>query len=239
MYAGVGSAMQQQQFLQTQSNVWTTRFLQHDNGVECSDIMFSCFCLPCAAAKAKSNTDRSDCVYNFCCWTPAGVYHYVRNAYGIEGVCGDDLAWSVICPCFQVRQALTESKIRNVASSVPPQAGSNSIPWGVSLFDCSVCELCETALCAPCVTHSIHQHIQPKADSCCFDFLCIPPTAMYGQIRHHYGILSDMAYCEDLALPLICFPCALNRARKELQRHNKIVTAAQAIVGGGTGYTRI
>lgn len=237
MLAGLGAAKAMQDHATVHSNVWTTRFLQHDEMVESGDILFACCCVPCASAKAKSTVDKSDCLYNFCCWTPGGAYQFIRLAYGIDGVCGDDLAWSCICPCLQIRQALTEGKRRGVALSVPPQAGTNSIPWGVSLFDCSVCELCETTICFPCVTHTIHQHLQPKADSCCFDFCCIAPTSMYGQVRHHYGIISDVSCAEDLLLPVACFPCALNRARKELQRHSSMVHAAQAIVPG-TGYSR-
>jgi len=227
-------ATQQHQMAMT-SNVWSTRFLQHTEPVEFSEVLFSCLCLPCASAKAKSTVDRSDCLVNLCCWTPAGVYQYIRLAYGIDGVCGDDLAWGCICPCCEVRQALSEARLRGQPQSIPPQAGSNAIPWGVSLFDCSVCELCEAAICAPCVSHSIHHHLQPRADSCCFDFLCVAPTSMYSQVRHHYGIVSDLPYLEDIILPVFCFPCALNRARKELQRHGGIANAAQAITGAPLG----
>eukprot|EP00658_Telonema_sp_P-2_P049367 TRINITY_DN37536_c0_g1_i3.p1 TRINITY_DN37536_c0_g1~~TRINITY_DN37536_c0_g1_i3.p1 ORF type:complete len:103 (+),score=32.16 TRINITY_DN37536_c0_g1_i3:123-431(+) len=67
----------------------------------------------------------------------------------------------------------------------------------------------------PCLAHNVHQNLQPKADSCCYDLLCLNPASMYGQVRNEYGIVTDFPVCEDVCLPLICAPCALNRAFKQ------------------------
>jgi hypothetical protein len=58
-------------------------------------------------------------------------------------------------------------------------------------------------------------HIQPEAQqSACFDAMCVLPQSMYGQVRHSYGIITDFPVCEDVCVPQVCFPCALNQAHK-------------------------
>ena len=194
---------------------WTTRMTQHDGAVNTNDWLYSCFCTPCAAAQAKGNVDRTHPCYNFLCWTPIAGYSYVRLAYGINGTCGDDMMWGIFCPCCITRQMYTESNIRGGLNG---SYGANQGSWNHSLFDCTPCELCEATFCVPCVTHSVRTNL-PNQDlaerSCCFDALCVMPTSLYGQVRNDYGILSDLGPVEDIFLPIICFPCALNRARKE------------------------
>ena len=225
MLAGVASAVGRG----SPNNEWSTRLAQHDAQVPTNDWLMACFCLPCASASAKSKVDKSDCFTNFCCWTPVATTSYVRLSYGINGVCGDDLGYGLFCPCCTVRRTLTETNQRGFASNaVPPEAGGNLKNWQVSLFDCGLLDFCEALVCAPCVAHNVRQMMQPTADSCCFDCLCVAPPAMYGLVRHRNGIISDCALAEDVCVPLICMPCALNRARKEQALHMTPLGAAQA-----------
>jgi hypothetical protein len=209
---------------------WTTRMTQNDGAVKTEDWLLSCFCTPCAAASAKGRVDRSHPCYNFLCWTPIGGYSYVRLAYGIVGTCGDDLCYSIWCPCCTTRQMYTES---NVRGGLNGNYGANSGKWNVSLFDCTPCEMCEATACVLCTTHEVRMLLPSQAESaksCCFDAMCVVPTAMYGQVRNDYGILSDCGPVEDIFLPIVCMPCALNRARKEA-----LYQKAHGTVAGGLG----
>lgn len=196
---------------------WSTRMTQSDSAVKCGDWLFACFCTPCAAAMAKSKVDRSHPCYNFLCWTPIGGYSYVRLAYGIRGTCGDDMGWGIFCPCCVTRQMYTESNIRGGLNGA---YGANTGSWNFSLFDCTPCECCEATVCVLCQTHEIRKVLPSQGaaeESCCFDAFCVVPTSMYGQVRNDFGILSDFGAVEDVLLPLVCFPCALIRAKKEAQ----------------------
>ena len=183
-----------------------------------NDWLFAICCLPCASAVAKSNVDQSHPFYNFLCWTPVGVYSFVRMAYGIQGVCGDDLCYGIWCSPCATRRVYTESKTRGQLQG--GAWGRNNGQWQKSLFNCTTCEFCESVVCVFCVSHEVRVNLQPEAaQSCWFDTFCVPPPAMYGQVRHTYGIQSDCDLCEDIFLPIVCMPCALNRARGESSFH--------------------
>ena len=221
----VSGAMGQQQAPPAE---WSTRMTQNDGAVKCEDWLFACFCTQCAASMAKSKTDRSHPCYNFLCWTPIGGYSYVRLAYGIRGTCGDDMGWGIFCPCCVTRHMYSESSIRGGLNGA---YGANSGTWNYSLFDCTPCECCEVAFCLPCTTNQVRMHLPSQGkseESCCFDALCVMPTAMYGQVRNDYGILSDFGPLEDVLLPLVCFPCAMIRAKKEAQHQRTSGGAAGA-----------
>ena len=224
MFQGIATAVKSQSLVP--SPRWATRLTQHSEPVTCGDLAFGCCCVPCAAAYSKGIADKTNPLFNLCCFTPCGSYSWVRHQYGIEGVCGDDLGHSVLCSCCTTRQAVTETRIRGTAPNAAGY-GANSAEWAHSLFDCGLCDFCNICFCGPCVAHEIRRGLQPNANSCCFDFLCIPPCAMYGQVRHSYGIVTDFPICEDLCLPAVCFLCALNRARKQVN--------AVPLNGGGGG----
>lgn len=212
---------------------WSTRMTQSDGAVKMEDWLFACFCTQCAAAMAKSKVDRSHPCWNFMCWTPIGGYSYVRHAYGIRGTCGDDMGWGIFCPCCVTRQMYTESNVRGGLNGA---YGANQGSWNFSLFDCTPCELCEAVFCVVCKTHEVRRMLpsQGEQDSCCFDALCTAPTAMYGQVRNDFGILSDFGPLEDIFLPILCFPCSLIRARKEAAQQ-RTQGGAAGIVGGIVG----
>ena len=194
---------------------WSTRRTQHDAPVTTEDLLLGCCCIPCAAAYSKGIADKTNPFFNFCCFTPCGSYSWVRHQYGIEGVCGDDLGYGIFCACCNARQATTEARLRGPAPNAGTY-GANSAEWAHSLFDCSLGDFCNIIFCAPCAVHSVRVGLQPGAESCCFDFMCIPPCAMYGQVRHSYGIVSDFGIVEDMCLPIVCYLCAFNRARKQV-----------------------
>lgn len=210
---------------------WSTRLSQCDPPATMEDWCFSVWLLPCAAALAKSETDGTHGCYNFLCWHPIGGYSWVRNEYKIRGVCGDDCGYGIFCMCCTTRQMYTESHLRGKVQL--GQRGLNMNRWNHSLFDCSFTECVEVLCCPCCVAHEARTVLQPAvAQDTCFDCCCVLPTAMYGQVRHQYGIISDCSVCEDLFIPVLCFPCALNQARKEA-RHYFIQAFAQALPFGG------
>lgn len=214
MYVGVQQVVGMAMPVSAPVPDWQSRIAQSSAPVNMEEWLWACCCLPFANAKAKSDADKSNPVYNFCCWSPVGVYSYVRLGYRIPGTCGDDMGYSLLCTPCTVRRTMTETRIRGPIPN--PAYGANMNQWHVSLFDCSPVELCETVFCTPCMTHEVRVALQPEAQqSCCFDALCIVPTSMYGQVRNNYGIITDIPIIEDTLLPLLCFPCALNRARKE------------------------
>jgi hypothetical protein len=192
---------------------WASRIAQCDPPVQCEDWLWSIFCPNCAAAWAKNQADKSNVCYNFMCWHPFVTYNFIRHLYGIPGACGDDMCEAIFCfPCA-VRRSFSEGRIKGFVGGL---AGSRSQQWHVSLFDGDCCECFEAIFCPFCVAHEVRSLVQPTtAPDCCYDIMCLFPTAMYGQTRHTYGIITDCDPCEDLVVPTFCLPCSLIRARKE------------------------
>ncbi len=141
----------------------------------------------------------------------------MRHEYNIPGVCGDDLGYTLFCPFCVGRQILTESRLRGVSMQrYAPVYGANTDRWNISLFDCDFCNCLSALVCPCCMTADIRVMLQPSAAQDGFiNHCCIMPPAMYGQVRNHYGIISDVPFCEDVLLALVCYPCAIIRAKKE------------------------
>lgn len=228
MFAGVAQAVKSQVGRQQEPSKWSTRMTQHSDPVECNDLLCGWCCTPCALAAAKSNADKTNPCFNFCCFTPCASYSWVRYQYGIAGVCGDDLCYGIMCSCCTARQAYTEARMRGPAPNTT-SFGANSGEWAHSLFDCQFCDFVHICFCFCCITHDIRKGLQPQVDSCCYDTLCLVPCSMYGQVRHSYGIVTDFPLIEDFCLPLVCFLCAFNRARLQV----KDVPLNRATGGGG------
>merc|ERR1719456_1237800 len=190
---------------------WTTRAGQCDPPATCEQWLCACFCTQCAQAQAKSNVDGTHVCYNCLCWHHGGSVSFVRREYGLFGTCGDDLMCSLFCGPCQVRQALTESELRGVVPSpFFARKGPSQREWANTLFGCDGCECLEAMLCPWCVAHYTRNMLQPvERGDCCFDMLCILPTAIYGQVRHHHGIHAEFGVLEDVCLPVVCYPCAL------------------------------
>lgn len=215
MLSGVANAVRTAPMGQrSEPQQWSTRKTQHSAPATTEECLLSCFLLPCMSAVAKSRADKSHPLFNFLCFSPCMSYTYIRHLYNIAGPCGDDLAYGLMCPCCLVRQAVTETRLRG---AVPGSEGfgSNVKEWDYSLFDCSCCELFAAMCLIPCVARDVHVNLQPNSDSCCYDLMCLNPMSMYGQVRNEHGIVTDFPVCEDVCLPLVCAPCALNRARKQ------------------------
>lgn len=199
---------------------WSTRTLQCSEPSTTDDCLCGFFCCPCAYATAKSTADKSSACYNFLCWNAVASRSYIRREYNIVGVCGDDIGYTIFCPCCTARQAKAESTIRGF-SKMPSSLtyGANNSQWSNSLFACECCS-CLQALVCPCYMASqVRVVLQPNAASDgCLNCCCICPTSIYGLVRHDYGIVSatpDCTCCEDVLVALFCYPCALIRARNE------------------------
>jgi len=221
MMVGAQVAIQQKVGGQAPTNKWSTRLCQHSNPVISDDLCWGWLIAPCASARSKANVDGSNCCYNLLCWTPIGSYSYVRHEYGILGTCGDDIGNAFFAfPCAS-RQIYTEARLRGKSGAPDSRFyGANAEEWRSSLFGCSCCAFLQAVFCSFCVTNDVRKILQPSAsDDTFFNCCCILPTSVYGQVRNHYGIVSDWGILEDLFLPVICFPCALIRARNEALAH--------------------
>lgn len=195
--------------------MWNTRLTQCDPPAQGSECALAFFCTHCLQAITKSKVDNTECCYNIMCWQPIATYSFVRNAYGIPGTCGDDMGYGLLCMCCETRQIATEARLRG---PVPFRFGQKDSTWHVSLFDCTCCGFLQSVLFPMCVAHEVRSFLQPAvAPDTCFDCLCLIPFSMYGQARHQYNIISDCPLAEDILLPLVCYPCALNQARHEAQ----------------------
>lgn len=194
---------------------WLTRLTQCDPPARCEDWAFACFCNHCAQASAKSQHDGTHCFYNLLCWHHIGSYSYIRRGYGIPGTCGDDMMCGLFCfPCT-IRRIVTETRERG---QVQPIGNMNNGVWMETLFGCSCCGLFQSLICPFCVAHEARLFLQPGVNDTCFDWLCLIPTAMYGQVRHTFQLRSDCPLIEDICLPTVCWPCALDQARRECER---------------------
>jgi hypothetical protein len=225
---------------------WTTRMGQCDDSAPMPHWLCSIFCLPCGMAKAKSTVDGSHPCYNVLCWTPVGTTSYVRLGYGIKGECGEDCAKALLCPCCNARQVYSEAELRGALRG---DFGLGTNEWkSGSLFACTAGELCMAIICPCLVVHKVRSMLQPGSDTY-FDCCCILPTAMYGLVRNTYGLTSecpDFPCLEDILVPLVCYPCALARARREadLQKTPNVVQSAiggvrNAIVGAAGKYAKV
>lgn len=193
---------------------WSTRAGQCDPPASCEHWAFSFFCVPCAAATAKSRQDGANVCFNILCWQPIGTSAWIRKGYRVNGTCGDDLMCGIFCmPCL-VRRAYTEVEVRK---NVPLLRGGPD-EWQTTLFGCGCCEFFQAVLCPFCPAATAKQLMQPDREvDVCFDWMCTVPFGMYGQVRHMYGIQAEFGLCEDLCLPLVCYPCAVAQAAREAQ----------------------
>uniref|UniRef100_A0A7S1PSH8 Uncharacterized protein n=1 Tax=Neobodo designis TaxID=312471 RepID=A0A7S1PSH8_NEODS len=228
---------QAQQALQAAQQVlfapkWSTRMGQCDPPATCEQWAFSCFCHQCAAAKSKTLTDGSDICYNFFCWHWIGGMSYVRREYGIKGSCGDDLMCGLFCMPCTIRRFYTEVETRK---TIPLLRGGPD-EWQTTLFACGCCEFFQAVLCPFCPAATAKQLLQPNQDmDSCFDWMCLIPPGIYGQVRHMYGIKAEFGMLEDCCLPVVCYPCAIAQARREAEwrllntPHVYGMTAAQGV----------
>lgn len=221
---------------------WQTRIGQCDPPAETQDWLLSIFCTQCASAVAKSNQDKTHPCFNFMCWTPIISYSWVRKGYGIPGVCGDDLMCAIFCSCCTTRRIYTEARDRK---EIQRPLGNDK--WKETLFGCDCPGFFYSMLCAPCAAHKIRNILQPDREaSCCYDCMCNNPFAMYGQVRHTYGIVGDCGtqesaagVAEDIFLPVVCQPCALDQALREArfratqQPAARVANAAAGALGLG------
>jgi hypothetical protein len=205
-----------------QHNDWSTRATQCDPPADMQEWFLAMLCFQCAQASAKSKADGTHCFYNLLCWHHGGTVNWIRRGYGIQGTCGDDMAWSILCYPCAVRRVLTESKVRGQWRQIGNSTQDN---WLATTFGCSFCGIVQATICPFCVAHEARLILQPQpgSDDMCFDWMCLIPFALYGLVRHAFNLRSDCGLLEDVAFPLILYPCALDRARRECI--NRLTTA--------------
>ncbi|KAH3756107.1 hypothetical protein Pelo_12095 [Pelomyxa schiedti] len=88
--------------------------LCHDGAGTC---LYGWCCPFCAMASARSKYDGSDWCFNCMCGTPSFIRNIIREGYGIEGNCCNDLLVGWCCsPCASI-QAIGEVKKRGSPKS--------------------------------------------------------------------------------------------------------------------------
>lgn len=195
---------------------WLTRMAQCDPPAKVEEWFFALFCFQCAQASAKGKADGSHCFYNFLCWHHIGTYSWIRRGYHIPGTCGDDMMCGLFCYPCTIRRVLTETAQRGQVVQI---GNMNDGKWIETLFGCGCCGLFQAAICPFCVAHEARLLLQPQGETdTCFDWLCLIPTALYGQTRHSFNLKSDCPLIEDILLPVVCYPCAVDQARRECTR---------------------
>jgi hypothetical protein len=111
-------------------------------------------------------------------------------------------------PCA-VRQAYTESKARGmVQRSGVFQYGANNQRWGKDLCSCTPTLFCYALFCFQCLQAETRNTMD--GSSCCYNFCFGTPCATYNMVRHGFGIQGEEFI--DLCAPLLCLPCASERA---------------------------
>ena len=231
----------------TPNNQWSTTLMSCESGkAGFEQWAFAIFCLPCASAMAKSKADQSNPVFNFFCWHPVSMYSFVRIAYNIMGDCGTDLMHGLLCMPCGTRQAYSE------AVQLGPLPGGNygqsTATWTSPLLECTSGQCLYAAVCPCVVSHQTRVLLQPAAATDpWFDYLCVFPTAMYGQTRHTVGIGAEWAphpVVEDFLPGMFCYPCGLNRALKEATAYrakaatNAVMSKAMASVSSAVAGLR-
>jgi len=196
-------------------------------GISPGDVALAFLC-PCfAAAEAKSRADGTPCCLNLLCWpTPVGVLSYLNNLYLLHQ--NNECCMGFLCPCCAMRTALAEVNLRgrcpgyeDARHHMKAAPDDKSRQWSTGLCGCSCwCECVETFLCCCYISHEIRRKIHPdQGNSCLTDTFCVLPTAMYSAVRLKYEIgerSGSEIFLQDFVIALLCFPCALMRARREV-----------------------
>ena len=81
-------------------------------------------------------------------------------------------------------------------------------------------------------SNSIRKILHPHSDTW-FNMLCLVPCSMYGVVRNTYGIRSEFPspVCEDVGVGLVCYPCALSRAARDVGPLKATTMATGAVEG--------
>ncbi|MES1913255.1 MAG: hypothetical protein MHM6MM_005462 [Cercozoa sp. M6MM] len=62
--------------------------------------LFACCCTPCANASIRNEYDSSNWCFNCLCVTPSVLRNVIREGYGVDGNCVNDIIFGCCCaPC--------------------------------------------------------------------------------------------------------------------------------------------
>ena len=71
-------------------------------GVNCLGAFLGCS--SCLVASARNNYDSSNCVFNWCCVSEPAARNIIREGYGINGSCAEDVLVGICCaPCNAIQ----------------------------------------------------------------------------------------------------------------------------------------
>ena len=194
---------------------WQTKML-YDDGIDTKECLYGAFCFQCAQASAKADLDGSSWAWNCLCWHHGMTYSWLRSVYGIKSTCGSDMMSAIFCACCSGRRILSEVRIRGAR---PYTDTKEREEWTEDVFGCSTCAFIQSCVFPCCVGHDVRGMLHGKDElDCCFDFMCVNPCAMYGQVRHQYKLPAQFLppTAEDICMACILYPCALNQAKREL-----------------------
>lgn len=193
---------------------------------ECGTCSYSCCCLPCATASARTNFDGSNWCFNCMCVTAGTTQSIIRDGYRIEGDCISDVCASCcLSPCATTRM-LREVKNRGPCGSkttitatgqlVRLTDSEKSRPWSTGLCECHQnCGICIRSFCCPCCS-TASARTDYDGSSWLFNLVCATPCAVRNIIREgKFNIEGDCL--TDCCIGCFCVPCSAAQMLRELE----------------------
>eukprot|EP01013_Petalomonas_cantuscygni_P008867 TRINITY_DN21620_c0_g1_i1.p1 TRINITY_DN21620_c0_g1~~TRINITY_DN21620_c0_g1_i1.p1 ORF type:complete len:239 (-),score=14.36 TRINITY_DN21620_c0_g1_i1:198-914(-) len=176
--------------------------------------LYAFFCPTCAVASARTEYDQSNWCFNCLTGTPVVLRNIVREGYGIEGDCVNDILMGVFCGCCSTVQATLEIKARGGKSASHEGTGK----WSDGQFDCLTDPMgCLLAAVCPMVALA-QARTKYDQSNCIFNCLCLPPAMTRSVIREGYDI--EGTCVEDLCCTCLPILGQLEAARvtREVER---------------------
>jgi len=193
----------------------------------CAEFIYAWFCPHCAVASLRNNFDGSDWVFNCLCLTPCAARNLVREGYGIEGSCAEDILITWCChPCV-ITQAAAEVTSRG---AIQPFVANSPGEWQQGTWSCCdyPAEFIYAWFCPSCAAGSVYSAFDESKD-CLFNCLCIGPCVIRNSMREAYGIEGNCA--EDILCMWCCTPCAITQLHGEVQKRGPLHSSAPGVQG--------
>lgn len=176
------------------------------------------FCLPeCATASARTTYDTSDCIFNALCVNTVIGRNIIREGYGIEGTCMNDILVGYCCTPCAATQLLNETKTRG---PVTAHAAADNQPWSSKLFGCmddtSICLY--TYFCPYCSNASARTKFD--GSNWVLNCMCVTPGLVRNMVREAYGI--EGSCMMDILWSWCCATCSICQVAREVQMRGPI-----------------
>eukprot|EP00759_Apiculatamorpha_spiralis_P022324 PhF_6_TR26606/c0_g1_i1/m.38504 len=207
----------------------TTSQVQWTNplfGCDLGKCLYVCLCPLCAWSQLRSTFDDSNIVFNCLCAPPMAIRSMIRENYGIQGSCTEDIAVTCCCTCCAYVQ--TAKEVENPSHPKQQKITLND-QWRTSLYSCEYGLECLTAWFVPCIAGAIVRKSFDNSNIC-FNCLCIPTPLLYNIVREGYAIEGTCS--SDCLVGTFCGACALHQMQREVKargQRTKSVLASYSV----------